>query len=86
MPNHHYQDRTIVGVAVPSISNQFDSFDQNILVRVRVSSHLFHLPTANGQNLSQQTFFSSKWTFIILIVIFEVGSVVCAAALPLPHL
>ena len=28
VPNHHYQDRTIVGVAVPSISNQFDSFDQ----------------------------------------------------------
>ena len=95
MPIHHYQDRNTVGVAVPSISNQFDSFDQNILVRVRVSSHLFHLPTANGQNLctspslsldsllmmtlAQQTFFSPKWTFIILIVIFEVGSVVCAA-------
>lgn len=27
VPNHLYQDRTIVGVAVPSISNQFNSFD-----------------------------------------------------------
>lgn len=30
--------------------------------------------------LTSQTYFSSKWTFIIIIVIFEIGSILCAAA------
>lgn len=30
--------------------------------------------------MAQQTFFSAKWTFITAIVIFEIGSIICAAA------
>ena len=27
-----------------------------------------------------QTFYSAKWTFTILVAIFEIGSIICAAA------
>ncbi|MCJ1476235.1 hypothetical protein MMC13_004901 [Lambiella insularis] len=74
-------DRTIIGVAIPSISNEFGSFND---VAWYESAYLltcaaFQLPLGKVY-----TFFPAKWVFIGVVVVFEIGSIVCAAA-PTSH-
>lgn len=71
------QDRTIIGTAIPAISNQFNSFGD-----IAWYESGFLLPHCALQ-LSfglVYTYYSSKWVLIILVSIFEIGSIVCAAA------
>ncbi|GAB7354461.1 hypothetical protein MBLNU459_g4943t1 [Dothideomycetes sp. NU459] len=70
-------DRTIVGITIPAVSNEFDSFDD---IAWYESAYLltncaFQLPLGKVY-----TFFSSKWVFIAVVVLFEIGSIICAVA------
>ncbi|MCJ1416197.1 hypothetical protein MMC32_002532 [Xylographa parallela] len=70
-------DRTIIGVAIPAISNEFDSFGD-----ISWYEAAFLLTFAVTQLPMGKLFkyFSAKWTFIVIVALFEVGSIVCATA------
>ncbi|KAJ5096774.1 HC-toxin efflux carrier TOXA [Penicillium angulare] len=70
-------DRTIVGVAIPAISDEFKSFDD---IAWYESAFLFAFCISQFPVGKIYTYFSAKWTMMILTAIFEIGSVVCAAA------
>ncbi|KAH8667075.1 major facilitator superfamily protein [Xylariales sp. PMI_506] len=70
-------DRTIIGVAIPAISNEFESFGD---ISWYEAAFLFTFCVAQFPIGKIYTFYSAKWTFAILVAIFEVGSIVCAAA------
>ncbi|KAI0405956.1 major facilitator superfamily domain-containing protein [Xylaria palmicola] len=70
-------DSTIIATAIPRITDQFHALQD---VGWYGSSYLltkcaFQLPF--GKTFR---FFSLKWTFLVALLIFEVGSVLCAAA------
>lgn len=70
-------DRTIIGPAVPAITNEFNSLDD---IGWYGSSYML---TAAGFILLYgrvYTFFPTKRIFLSGIVLFEIGSVVCGAA------
>ncbi|KAI9697752.1 MAG: hypothetical protein M1836_004428 [Candelina mexicana] len=70
-------DRTIIGTAIPRITDQFHSVGD---VGWYGSAYLI---TASAFQLlfgRIYTFYSPKWVFLAAIGLFEVGSVVCAAA------
>ncbi len=71
------QDRTIIGNAVPTITDQFHSLGD---VGWYGSSYL--ITSCAFQLLFGKiyTFYSPKWVFLSTIGLFEVGSVVCGAA------
>lgn len=70
-------DRTIIGTAIPTITNEFNSLDD---VGWYASAYL--LTMCGSQLLMGRiyTFFNMKYTFIANIIIFEVGSAICGAA------
>lgn len=70
-------DNTIIATAIPKITDQFQSLDD---VGWYASSYL--LTTCALQLFFGKiyTFYSIKWTFLVSIGIFEVGSAVCGAA------
>lgn len=70
-------DRTIIGTAIPSITNEFHSFDD-----IGWYQSAYMLTTAGFQLFFGRiyTFYSPKWTYIIAIALFEIGSAVCGAA------
>lgn len=70
-------DRTILGTAIPRITDEFHSFDD-----IGWYQSAFMLTTAGFQLFFGRvyTFYSPKWTYIAAITIFEVGSAVCGAA------
>ncbi|KAF4550228.1 Efflux pump roqT-like protein 1 [Elsinoe fawcettii] len=70
-------DRTIVGVAVPAISDEFQSFGDIGWYQTgfTLTNCVFQLPVGKIYR-----YFAAKWVIITSVVIFEVGSVVCAAA------
>ncbi|KAI9149910.1 MFS general substrate transporter [Paramyrothecium foliicola] len=70
-------DRTIVGVAVPAISNEFGSFND---ISWYESGYLLTFAALQLPMGKVYTYFCSKWAFNIFVVIFEVGSIICAAA------
>ncbi|KAF2415860.1 putative efflux pump antibiotic resistance protein [Tothia fuscella] len=70
-------DRIIISVAVPTISNQFNSFDD---IAWYESAYLLTYATLQLPKGRAYTFFPAKWIFLATIVIFEIGSIVCAAA------
>ncbi|KAI5264016.1 MFS general substrate transporter [Aureobasidium subglaciale] len=70
-------DRTIIGTAIPAISNQFNSFGD---VAWYESGFLLPLCALQLSFGLIYTYYSSKWVLIILVSIFEIGSIVCAAA------
>ncbi|CAD0083775.1 unnamed protein product [Aureobasidium vineae] len=74
-------DRTIIGTAVPAISNQFGSFGD---IAWYESGFLLPLCALQLSFGLVYTYYSSKWVLIILVFIFEIGSIVCAAA-PTSH-
>lgn len=70
-------DSTIIATAIPRITDQFHALQD---VGWYGSSYLltkcaFQLPFGKVFR-----FFSLKWTFLAALLIFEVGSVLCAAA------
>ncbi|MCJ1316008.1 hypothetical protein MMC15_001328 [Xylographa vitiligo] len=70
-------DRTIIGVAIPAISNEFNSFGD-----ISWYEAAFLLTFAVTQLPMGKVFkyYSAKWAFIVIVALFEVGSIVCAAA------
>lgn len=70
-------DRTILGPAIPEITNQFNSIGD---IGWYGSAYML---TSCGFILIYgrvYTFFATKWVFLISIAIFEIGSAVCGAA------
>ncbi|RDW58281.1 putative HC-toxin efflux carrier TOXA [Coleophoma crateriformis] len=70
-------DRTIVGVAIPAISNEFQSFSD---ISWYEAAFLFAFCVLQFPTGKIYTFYSAKWTYIVLVAVFEIGSIVCAAA------
>jgi len=70
-------DRTIIGTAIPTITNEFNSLDD---VGWYASAYL--LTMCGSQLLMGRiyTFFNMKYTFLANIIIFELGSALCGAA------
>jgi MFS family permease len=71
------QDRTIIGTAVPTITEEFDSFGDIGWYEAGFLLPFCVLQPAFGRIYR---YYSAKWVIIINIAIFEVGSIVCAAA------
>lgn len=70
-------DRLIIGVAIPNITNEFHDLND---VGWFAGAYLL---TASAFQLifgRLYTFYSVKWVFLSAIVLFEVGSALCAAA------
>ncbi|KAH7138527.1 putative aflatoxin efflux pump [Dendryphion nanum] len=70
-------DRTIIAVAIPEISNQFHSIED---IGWYGSSYMLTAACFNPFFGRIYQIYSTKWTFIASITIFEVGSVLCGAA------
>ncbi|KAI6781969.1 uncharacterized protein J7T54_005180 [Emericellopsis cladophorae] len=70
-------DRTIIGVAVPAISNEFGSFDD---ISWYESAYLLTFAALQLPVGKIYTFFRAKWVFSLFVVIFQVGSVISATA------
>ncbi|WZH47041.1 major facilitator superfamily domain-containing protein [Fusarium acuminatum] len=70
-------DRTIIGTAIPTISAEFDSFGD-----IAWYESAFLLPLCVFQLSFGLVFkyYSTKWVLFTLAAIFEIGSIVCAAA------
>ncbi|KAK6836227.1 carnitine O-acetyltransferase [Apiospora arundinis] len=70
-------DRTIIGVAVPAISNEFKAFND---ISWYESGYLLTFAALQLPMGKIYTFFQAKWVFLIVILIFEIGSTISAAA------
>ncbi|KAF2725401.1 MFS transporter [Polychaeton citri CBS 116435] len=70
-------DNTIISTAIPKITDQFHAIDD-----VGWYGSAYLLTTCAFQLFFGKlyTFYSIKWVYLIAIIIFEVGSVVCGAA------
>lgn len=71
------QDRTIIGTAVPTISKQFDSFGDIAWYESGFLLPLCVLQLSFGRIYK---YYSTKWVVVINVVIFEIGSIVCATS------
>ena len=74
-------DRTIIGTAIPTISSAFNSFGDIAWYEAGFLLPLCLLQLSFGR---VYRYYSAKWVLIILVAIFEIGSIVCAAA-PTSH-
>ena len=70
-------DNTIIATAIPRITTVFNSLDD---VGWYGSSYLLTTTSLQPSFGKIYTYFNIKWTYIIAITIFEIGSVLCAAA------
>ncbi|MCJ1285457.1 hypothetical protein MMC26_004797 [Xylographa opegraphella] len=70
-------DRTIIGVAIPAISNNFNSFGD---ISWYEAAFLLTFAVTQLPMGKVYKFYSAKWTFILIVATFEIGSIVCAAA------
>lgn len=70
-------DMTIVATAIPKITDEFKSLDQ-----VGWYGSAFFLTIASFQSTwgKGYKYFPLKWTFLLSIFIFEIGSLICAVA------
>jgi MFS family permease len=70
-------DRTIISTAIPRITDEFQSLGD-----IGWYGSAYMLTTASSQLVFGRIykFYDMKWTFLISIVIFEVGSAICGAA------
>ncbi|KAK6357680.1 hypothetical protein TWF718_001988 [Orbilia javanica] len=70
-------DNTIIATAIPKITDHFKSLND-----VGWYGSAYMLTTCAFQLLFGKfyTFYSVKWVYLIALLIFEVGSVICAAA------
>ena len=70
-------DNTIIATAIPRITTVFNSLDD---VGWYGSAYLLTTTSLQPSFGKVYTYFNIKWTYLIAIVIFEAGSVLCAAA------
>lgn len=70
-------DRTIVATAIPRITDEFKSLGD-----IGWYGSAYMLTTACSQLIYGRLykFYDMKWTFLISIVVFEIGSAICGAA------
>ncbi|KAK3649647.1 hypothetical protein LTR56_006830 [Elasticomyces elasticus] len=70
-------DRTIIATAIPKMTDEFHSLDD-----IGWYGSAFMLTTCCFQLLLGRvyTFYTPKYIFLIMIVVFEIGSAVCGAA------
>ncbi|PKX94105.1 MDR family MFS transporter [Aspergillus novofumigatus IBT 16806] len=70
-------DQTIIGVAIPKITDQFKSIEDIAWY----GSAYFLTSTALQPSYGRiYKIFSVKWAFLIAVLIFEIGSLICAVA------
>ncbi|USW52065.1 Putative major facilitator superfamily, MFS transporter superfamily [Septoria linicola] len=71
-------DRTIIATAVPQITNEFNSLDDMgwYASAFMLTASCFQLPLGKVYGGS----YSPKTVFLVLIGVFEIGSVICGAA------
>ena len=70
-------DNTIISTAIPRITTVFDSLND---VGWYGSSYLLTTTSLQPSFGKIYTFFDVKWTYIAALLIFELGSVICGAA------
>ncbi|KAK5080664.1 hypothetical protein LTR05_008368 [Lithohypha guttulata] len=70
-------DRTIIGTAIPTITNDFKSFGD---VAWYESGFLLPLSIFQLSFGLVYKYYSTKWVLLSLVAIFEIGSIICAAA------
>lgn len=70
-------DNTIIATAIPRITTVFNSLDD---VGWYGSSYLLTTTSLQPSFGKVYTYFNVKWTYIAALIIFEVGSVLCGAA------
>ncbi|KAF4162683.1 hypothetical protein CNMCM6936_001764 [Aspergillus lentulus] len=72
-----FLDLAVLSTATPAITSEFDS-----LVDVGWYGGAYQLGSAAFQPLTGKIYsqFSTKWTFLIFFVLFEIGSAICGAA------
>ena len=70
-------DNTIIATAVPRITTVFDSLND---VGWYGSSYLLTTTSLQPSFGKIYTYFDVKWTYLSALVIFELGSILCAAA------
>lgn len=70
-------DNTIIATAIPRITTVFDSLND---VGWYGSSYLLTTTSLQPSFGKIYTYFSVKWTYISALMIFELGSVLCGAA------
>lgn len=70
-------DNTIIATAIPRITTVFDSLND---VGWYGSSYLLTTTSLQPSFGKIYTFFNVKWTYIAALLIFELGSVLCGAA------
>lgn len=70
-------DNTIIATAIPRITTVFNSLDD---VGWYGSSYLLTTTSLQPSFGKVYTYFNVKWTYISALIIFEVGSVLCGAA------
>lgn len=70
-------DMTIIATAIPQITDEFNSLDQ-----VAWYGSAFFLTVAAFQSTAGKAYkyFPLKWTFLLSIFVFEVGSLICGVA------
>jgi hypothetical protein len=76
-------DNTIIATAIPRITTVFNSLDD---VGWYGSSYLLTTTSLQPSFGKIYTYFNVKWTYMIALMIFELGSVLCAAAQSSPML
>ena len=70
-------DNTIIATAIPRITTVFNSLDD---VGWYGSAYLLTTTSLQPSFGKVYTYFNVKWTFIVALTIFELGSVLCGAA------
>lgn len=70
-------DNTIIATAIPRITTVFDSLND---VGWYGSSYLLTTTSLQPSFGKIYTYFNVKWTYIFALCLFEVGSILCAAA------
>ena len=70
-------DNTIIATAIPKITTVFDSLND---VGWYGSSYLLTTTSLQPSFGKVYTYFNIKWTYLSALLIFELGSIVCAAA------
>ena len=70
-------DNTIIATAIPKITTVFDSLND---VGWYGSSYLLTTTSLQPSFGKVYTYFNVKWTYLSALLIFELGSIICAAA------
>ncbi|EPS44955.1 hypothetical protein H072_993 [Dactylellina haptotyla CBS 200.50] len=70
-------DNSIIATAIPRITTEFNSIGD---VGWYGSSYLLTQTSLQPSFGKIYTYFSVKWTFLLALFIFEIGSIICAAA------